>query len=92
MPSMERKVCEDGRKADRVAFGGESLTQLDGQGGNGIQVVDPVAVEGLGKLAGAEFGLFKVGYGGAKLLNRKAKQRLHRLRGRRLNRFRAGRV
>ncbi len=51
---------EDGRKTDRVAFGGELFAQGEGQGGDGVEVGDPVAVEGLGELAGAEVWLAEV--------------------------------
>ena len=83
---------KDRRKADGVTFRGELLAEFGGQGRDGAEFGDPVAVEGLGKLSGAEGGLAKVRNQRAKLFNRKAKNRLHQGWCRGLNRFPASGV
>ena len=83
---------KNGRKTDGVAFRGELLAEFGGKGRDGIEFGDPVAVEGLGELAGAEDGLAEVRNQRAKLFNRKAKERLHQAWCSRLNRFPASGV
>ena len=56
---------KDGRKADVVALGRELLAQRGGQGRDGFEVGQPVAIEGLGQLAGAEFRLVEMRSSGA---------------------------
>ena len=58
---------------------GELVAEVFGQGGDGAEVVGPMLVKCLGKLAGAVGGSGKLLEQVAKLLILKAKKRMHRL-------------